>query len=159
MGSMVVLNDASDMIESNSTLTGSKTPEMMDSNIQTEDVDDNREDATEENSEGGPEEGETEEIDTNQEIKSDMDEEPALDREDLASNEDCSNERTERYRVNVVKICSRDFSISSSVFNDQEAQVEVHSSSSDRLSSSPVLITPPDTGTPGKPPLFIFKNK
>ena len=39
MGSMVVLNDASDMIESNSTLTGSKTPEMMDSNIQTEDVD------------------------------------------------------------------------------------------------------------------------
>jgi len=88
MGSMVVLNDASDMIESNSTLTGSKTPEMMDSNIQTEDVDEN----PEENSEGE----ENEEIDTNQEIKSDMDEEPALDREDLASNEDCSNERTER---------------------------------------------------------------
>jgi len=130
MGSMVVLNDASDMIESNSTLTGSKTPEMMDSNIQTEDVDEN----PEENSEGQPEDEENEEIDTNQEIKSDMDEEPALDREDLASNEDCSNERTE--------------SISSSVFNDQEAQVEVHSSSSDRLSSSPVLITPPDTGTP-----------
>ena len=92
MGSMVVLNDANDMIESNSTLTGSKTPEMMDSNIQTEDVDEN----PEENSEGQPEDEENEEIDTNQEIKSDMDEEPALDREDLASNEDCSNERTER---------------------------------------------------------------
>ena len=99
MGSMVVLNDANDMIESNSTLTGSKTPEMLDSNIQTEDIDENREDGPEENSEGQPEDEENEEIDTNQEIKSDMDEEPALDREDLASNEDCSNERTERYRV------------------------------------------------------------
>ena len=102
MGSMVVLNDASDMIESNSTLTGSKTPEMMDSNIQTEDVDENPEDAHEENSEGQPED-ENEEIDTNQEIKSDMDEEPALDREDLASNEDCSNERTERFHSLALK--------------------------------------------------------
>ena len=106
MGSMVVLNDANDMIESNSTLTGSKTPEMMDSNIQTEDIDENREDhGPEEHSEGQPEDEENEEIDTNQEIKSDMDEEPALDQEDLASNEDCSNERTERYRVFVEKIC------------------------------------------------------
>ena len=90
MGSMVVLNDASEMIESNSTLTGSKTPDMMDSNIQTEMV------AEEE---GPPtlETVESEEIDTNQEIKSDNEADDGLEREeDLASNEDCSNERTER---------------------------------------------------------------
>merc|ERR1711962_887229 len=136
MGSMVVLNDANDMIESNSTLTGSKTPDMMDSNIQTEDIEDEDRRREEHEEVNEPPTLESEEIDTAQEIKSDIEEDqPALEREeDLASNEDCSNERTE--------------SISSSVFDNQEAQVEVHSSSSDRLSSSPVLITPPDTGTP-----------
>ena len=37
------------------------------------------------------------------------------------------------------------------MFNDVEpSHSEVHSISSDRLSNSPVIVTPPGTGTPGK---------
>merc|ERR1711962_1354714 len=86
MGSMVVLNDASDMIESNSTLTGSKTPDMMDSNIQTEDIEDEDRRREEHEEVNEPPTLESEEIDTAQEIKSDNEEDqPALEREeDLA---------------------------------------------------------------------------
>ena len=55
-----------------------------------------------------------------------------------------------------VQIKIENFSISSSVFNDVEPANSVDSY--DRLSTSPIIVTPPDTngtGTPGKFKYFV----
>jgi len=69
-----------------------------------------------------------------------------LDSQKTLTNSTTTNESEEENESNVAE---RTSSISSSVFNDVEpSHSEVHSISSDRLSNSPVIVTPPGTGTP-----------
>ena len=67
---------------------------------------------------------------------------PLLDSQKTLTNSIHSSDHSEQEQVE-----GRTSSISSSVFNDViDAPSEV---SSDRLSTSPIILTPPGTGTPG----------